>query len=237
MVTHPSVLEADLVTDLWTSLLPLILGSAILPLQIAITVLLLRSGSGTIAAIAWVAGMTAVRLAQGVVFGLVLDRAATADGDAAAGLIASTLLLVVGILFLITAAKQLLRQPDEDAPSPRWMALIESASPGRSFLFGAGIVALSAKLWAFTLGAIGVIAEADLGQPGASLTYLAFVVAAESIHIGAIVLTLAAPDRAGVLLDRLSDGLQRYNRVIMITLGLVFGIWFLLKALRGFGIV
>lgn len=225
-------------TDLWTTLIPLVVGSAILPIQIAITILLLRSGSGRIAAMAWVAGMTVVRLAQGIVFGLVLGMADTAASDPAGpGLIASTLLLIVGILFLVTAAKHLLRQSDEDAPAPRWMAMVEAADPSRAFLLGAGVVGTSAKLWAFTLGAIGAIVEADLGQASATLAFLAFVVAAESVHLVAIGITFVAPDRSVALLDTVSEALQRHNRVIMIALGLVFGTWFLLKALRGFGIL
>ena len=72
--------------DPWTALLPLVIGSAILPVQITVTVLLLRSSAGRIAAVAWVAGMTAVRLAQGVVFGLVLGTGASeAEGPTAPG--------------------------------------------------------------------------------------------------------------------------------------------------------
>ena len=83
--------------DLWTTLIPLILGSAILPVQVTVTILLLRSGGGRSAAVAWVSGMTAVRLVQGILFGLVLDAAgAEAVDDDGPGLIASTLLLVIG---------------------------------------------------------------------------------------------------------------------------------------------
>jgi hypothetical protein len=39
------------------------------------------------------------------------------------------------------------------------------------------------------------------------------------------------------LLERVSDALERYNRPIMITLGLVFGLWFLVKGLAGLGVV
>ncbi len=55
--------------DLWGTLLPLIVASALVPVQITLTVLLLRSSVGTAAA--WVGGMTATRLAQGVFFGIV----------------------------------------------------------------------------------------------------------------------------------------------------------------------
>jgi threonine/homoserine/homoserine lactone efflux protein len=225
------------VTDPWTALVPLAIGSAVLPLQIAVTVLLLRSAGGRPAAVAWVAGMTAVRLAQGVVFGLVLGRAAESSGDAGAGLIESALLLVVAILLLVMAAKYLLRQPDEDAPAPRWMALVQSATPGRAFLLGVAMVGLSAKLWAFTLGALGAIVEADPGQPAGSWMFLAFVLAAESVHLALITIAFAAPTRSGVWLDRLSLALERHSRVIMIVLGLGFGTWFLIQALQGLGVI
>jgi len=224
------------VTDLWSTLVPLIIGSAVLPIQLAITVLLLQSGAGRSGAVAWVGGMTVVRLAQGIVFGLLLGGAAESGGETGAGLIESALLLVVAILFLVMAARQLLGQPDEDAPSPRWMALVEAATPGRAFLLGAAMVGLSAKLWAFTLGAIGAIAEADLGQPAGTWTFLAFVAAAASLHLAAIGVTFLAPERSAGWLGRVSGALQRYNRAIMVVLGLVFGIWFLVKALRGFGL-
>ncbi|MBP1705532.1 MAG: conserved rane protein of unknown function [Chloroflexi bacterium] len=224
-------------TNLWTALVPLMIGSAILPFQIAITVLLLRSSAGRFAAVAWVAGMTTVRLAQGIVFGLVLGGAARSSGDAGAGLIESALLLVVAILLLLMAAKYLLRQPDEDAPAPRWMALVESATPGRAFLLGVALVGLSAKLWAFTLGAIGAIVEADLGQPAAGWAFVAFVIGAEAVHLAAIAMTYVAPGRSGAWLDRISQLLERYNRLIMVAIGLVFGTWFLARALRGFGLV
>ena len=59
-------------TDLWSSLIPLIVGGALVPIQIIVTTLLLRSKAGKVAAAAWVAGMTTLRLAQGLVFGLLL---------------------------------------------------------------------------------------------------------------------------------------------------------------------
>ena len=54
---------------------------------------------------------------------------------------------------------------------------MSTAHPGRAFGFGAGVAGASPKLWAFTLGAIAVIAEADLGQPAAAGLFLVFVVA------------------------------------------------------------
>jgi hypothetical protein len=224
--------------DMWTALVPLIIGSAILPVQITVTVLLLRSSAGRIAAVAWLAGMTLVRLAQGVVFGFVFGvGVADAQGPARPGPIASTMLLVVGVLFLVSAVRKLLDEPDDDAPPPTWMAMMSTATPRRAFGFGAGVVGASPKLWAFTLGAIAVIAEADLGQPAAAGMFLAFVVLAESIHLALVAFAYAVPSRAETVLDRVTELLARYNRPLMIGLGLVFGIWFLAKALDGFGVL
>jgi hypothetical protein len=224
------------VNALWTALIPLMVGSAILPVQITVTVLLLRSTRGRFAAVAWVAGLTAVRLVQGVVFGLVLGTAvADAESPDRPGPIVSTLLLVIGVLFLVGALRKLLDEPDEDAPPPRWMARMSTATPTQAFGFGAGVVAASPKLWAFTLGAIAVIAEADLGRAGSLALFLVFVVMAESIHLSLVAIAYASPRRAVPVLDRVTDLLARYNRPLMIGLGVVFGTWFLLEALAGFG--
>lgn len=225
--------------DLWTTLLPLIIGSAVLPIQIAITVLLLQSPAGRSGAVALVAGMLTVRAVQGIVFGLVLgigvaEADATGEGP---GPVVSTLLLLVAIVFLISAVRKLLKQPDEDEPPPKWQAMVETATPGSAFLLGAGLTAISAKLWAFTLGAIGSIAEAELGQAGSITAFVAFSLAAVSIHLTAIALAYVAPARSEVLLARVSGGLKRWNRAIMVTLGLLFGAWFLIKALTGLGVL
>jgi hypothetical protein len=224
--------------ELWGSLVPLIIGSALVPIQIIITTMLLRSKAGRITAVAWLAGMTAVRLGQGLVFGLILGGG-TGDAPAAEGpgRAISLLLLVVAILFYVTAIKQLVKHPDEDAPPPKWMALVESMTPGKAFGIGAGLLLIGVKFWVFTLGAISVIGLASLGQAGSVLTFLAFVLLAESIHLVVVGVAFAMPTRSTAVLDGIVGFLSRYNRPIMIVLGAVFGTWFLVKALTGLGVL
>lgn len=224
-------------SDLWSTLLPLMIGSAVLPVQIAITVLLLQSRAGRVAGAAWVGGMTLVRLGQGLVFGVILETAVADEGPKRPGPIVSTLLLVAGIVFLIGAIRAWRKEPDEDEPPPAWMAKIGSLSPAQALKAGIGIVGLSPKLWAFTLAAIAAIAEMDAAGPGPVLLFLVFVVAAESVHLSLVALAYLAPDRAAALLPRISQALARNGRVVKIVLGLVFGAWFLVKALRGFGLI
>ena len=225
--------------DLWGSLVPLIIGSALVPLQIIITTMILRAPSGRASGVAWLAGMTAVRLGQGLVFGLILGMAAAGDAapSSGAGAGAALLLLVIAILFLLTAARYALKEPDEDAPPPRWMAAVQSIMPAKAFGLGAGVLLIGAKPWVFTLGAISAIGDAGLGQGGAIAAFLVFVLLAESIHLVIVGLAFAMPARSASMLDAIGSFMTRNNRALMIVLGLVFGSWFLVKALRGLGLL
>ena len=160
--------------DLWTTLIPLALGSAIIPVEIALTILVLRAPGGVPKALAWVAGMTAVRLAQWVVLGPVVETAVD-DGQPGTSLVEGAILLVVAITFLVIAARKATNQPDEDAPPPGWMAMMDDVSAGRAFLMGAALIALNPKLWAFTLGALGAIGDAELSGSGGLAAFLVFV--------------------------------------------------------------
>jgi len=224
--------------SLWGSLIPLIVGSALVPIQIIITILLLRSRAGRITAVAWVAGMTTVRLVQGLVFGLIVGSGSgTVSTSSGSGTAVSLLLLVVAIVFYVSAAKALVKHPDEDAPPPKWMAMVEGVAPGKAYLLGVGLLAIGAKFWVFTLGAVAAIGDAGMSQGSAILAFLVFVILAESIHLVILGVAFAVPARAAVVLAGITGFLERYNRAIMIALGLVFGTWFLVKALGGLGIL
>lgn len=225
-------------TDLLVLLVPLVIGSAVLPFQITVTVLLLRSAAGRRTAIAWVAGMTAVRLAQGVLFGWIIQSAVgRTRGSDGPGEVESTILLIVAIVFYTTAIKKILDVPDEDAPPPRWMSLVESMRPGRAFALGLAAVGLSPKLWAMTLAALGAIAEAGFDDVATALWYIAFAVGAMSIHLVILGGTFVAPDRAARGLDWIGGALVRYDRPVMAGLGLIFGTIFMVIALRGLGVL
>jgi len=221
-------------SDLWATLVPLAVATALLPIQVAITILMLRSAGGRSKAGAFIAGMTVVRLLQYAVFGLVL-AAAMDDAETGTSPAEGALLLVVAVLLLASAGRKLVGQPDEDAAPPRWMTMVDGITAGRAFLMGAGLVALSPKLWAFTLGAIGAIQDAELDPAAGWGVFIVWVVAAEALHLLAWLAAVVAPARANVLLARAGDALERHSRAVMIGVGLVFGAWFLVKAIAAFG--
>jgi len=218
------------------TLLPLAIASAVVPVHLLVTTLLLRGEAGRAAAAAWISGMTATRLVQGLVFGLVVVPVER-DDPASAAIIVDVILLVIAVALLALAARAWIKEPDEDAPPPSWMTALERIGPGRAFAFGAGIVAVGPKFWVFTLGAIAAIGESTLSAGPAVGTFLLFVLVATSIHLALLLGAIVAPARASVWLRRLVDALTAYGRPIKVVMGGVFGVWFLLQALTGLGVL
>lgn len=223
--------------DLWGTLLPLALAGALVPIQIVVTVLLLRSPGGVRVGAAFVAGMTAVRLVQGVVFGLILSGADEAQQATGPGTVASAILVVLAILLYVTAARSALGGDDPEAPPPRWMAMTDSMTGAKAFAFGAGFIAVAPKFWVFTLSAIAAIEAADLSAGGAAGAFLGFVVVTQSVVLTLVAMTALLPRRSTTLLEALAGWLERRNRALVVLLGLAFGTWFLLKGLGGLGVI
>ncbi len=227
---------------MWGGLVPLILGSALEPIEIAITIILLGTPSRLRSAGAWIAGHGSTRLLQGLVFGTILHWGARSANPAhSRHWIVSTVLLVVALVFLVTAAREMFSDDDPDAPPPKWMTMLTTATPTKAFFIGAGVMAVSVKAWVFTLAAIGVIGTAGsgagLGRVTNVVTYVAFVVLAASGNLLVVCAAGFLPARSRSLLERTLRWIQDNDRPIMIVVGLVFGIWFGIKALHGFGIL
>ena len=222
--------------DLWSTLIPIAIATTLMPVELTLTLVMLRSPGGRSRAGAWVAGKTVARLVQYALLGGILVTAVD-DGEPGTSAVEGALLLVLAVLLLVAAARKALNQPDEDAPPPRWMTMVAGIQPARAFVLGAGFVAVSPKLWAFTLAAIGAIADAELGAAEGWLVYVVFIVLATGLHLAALILAAVDPARSDATLGRLVDALERYSRPIVISMSTAFGIWFLLKALRAFTIL
>ena len=218
------------------SLLPFIIGSAVVPLQIIVVTLLLTGEQrGPLKAIAFVLGMTVARLTQGILFGLVLTGGSGDPADAGnTSIVKATALTILGILLLLTAYKKWAKEPDPDAPPPKWLTMLDSITPAKALLFGAGFVLIGPKLWVFMLGAISAIGEAQLGQPASTWTFLLFVLLAQSLLFIPILIRLLMPQRAKGLLASLADWMKRYNDPIVIAISLIFGALFLYQGLSAF---
>ena len=132
-------------------------------------------------------------------------------------------MLVLGILLLITAYKNFTNEPDPDAPPPKWLTMLTTISPlGAS---GAGC-----RLAPHRRQDVGVHAgrhcdhrQAQLGQPSAAITFLLFVLLAESLLIIPTLIRLIFPTKAAALLGSFGDWLEKYNSQIVMVVSLIFG--------------
>jgi hypothetical protein len=213
--------------ELWSNLAPLILVSAALPLQTIVTLLLVRSSIRS--AYAWVAGMTTVRLLQGVLFSVLLTAESSAEPKPRQYFLGG-LLLVLALVLYVTAIRAAIWAEDEDAPPSKWIAKVGSMSPLAAFGAGAGVMTVSVKFLVFTLAPISAISDANIPVKLSVVTYILFVVLAQSIPFTILAFASSSTSRSAAILGLFSVFLQRYVRVITVIFGLIFGTWFLFKA-------
>ncbi len=223
--------------EVWSDLLPLALASMVVPFQWMLTILLVRSPGGRWPALALLLGNVALRLAQGVLFAFVVPSDAGSEGSGS-GPVVSWLLLVVGVLLLVKAARTVITgAPDDDAPPPRWVESASTLSPGRAFLLGAGLLAIGAKFWVFTMAAVAAIEYAGLPRTDAVLSFVLFALAAVLPSLLVVGLTVVVPERSATILDAASAWLTRTTPRIVLVVCLVVGVWFTLKARTGLGVL
>jgi hypothetical protein len=225
--------------DLWGTLVPLIVGSVLPPIQLVVTILLLRSERGRITAVAWVAGMIVARLVIGALVSLFVssDEVDAVSEVGGAQPVLGTVLLIVALLFLTMAGRKLLAGDDPDAPPPAWITKTSTMTPGTAFLLGAALMTVGVKFLVFTVGAATATVEAQVSQTAAVASFVAFAVLASGQHLLVLLAAIAAPERSAPALDRVATTLEERSRVVMIGLSLVFGVWFFVKALDAFAIL
>lgn len=216
--------------EVWVNLAPLILASAVLPLQTVLTLQLARSS--TAAACAWVAGMTAARIIQGFLFGFVFLLSAEHRESGSPRIILGSILLLLALLLYVKAMRTAFGAEDEDAPPPGWLTKAGSMSPLAAFGAGAGFMTVSAKFLVFTLAAISAIGEAQMSTQASVLIFVLFVLLAAIVPIMILTLSGSSSNWSAAILSGFSAWLQRHRRGITILFGVVFGTWFLLKALK-----
>jgi hypothetical protein len=219
------------------NLLPEILGSAIVPVWLIINIILLMGQNGLLRSAAFIVGATLIRLIQGALFSSVLDASTTSGTTSSRpgvpSLVTSTLLVVIGLLFVITGIKAYLKHPDPDDPPPKWMSTVSSLTPIKVLLLGAGWVLLSAKLWAFTLSAVSKIRDAHLGTSDSVITYLIYIVGCLLLFLISLLMYVVAPEWTRETLTRLRAWMEKGNRHISIVVSAVLAVLFLFLGIKG----
>lgn len=222
-------------THVFFNLLPLMLGAALAPLWLVLVLLILQSRRGLAKAVAFVTGITLVRLIQGWLFGYVLGQADVLAHANAIQLTMALLLMALGLMLLSSAAKSLINAPDPDAPPPKLFQQIDRANALELLGIGMMLTAIAPKLWVFTLAALGIIRDANLASWAAALqAYLIYILGAQFLLILPLVLYAIAPSPASSLLRLLNEWLTANQRGISLVVSLLFGTLFFWKGWNNF---
>jgi threonine/homoserine/homoserine lactone efflux protein len=216
-------------------ILPLAVGVAISPVPIIAIVLMLGTprarANGPAFALGWLVGLTVV----GAIVLVVAGGNATDDTGQPATWV-SVLKLVLGVLFLLIAAKQWRGRPKagEEAPMPKWMQAIDTFTTGKSFGFGALLSGLNPKNLALTIAAGAAIAQTDISGGQEAGVLAIFVLVGSLTILAPVVIYFAMGARAAQILEATKEWMAAHNAAIMTVLLLVLGAKLIGDAISGF---
>jgi cytochrome c biogenesis protein CcdA len=205
-------------------LFPPVLGSIAMPTWVLLVLALRSTAHGPLKAIAFVGGITTVRLAQGVIFGTVLSLYEISHHLNTLGTIVPILLIIIGLLLWALAFRQVFQRSDM-----KLLSMVSTLTPMRALGLGALLAVTSSRGWLFTLAALSVIDRAGLDTPYSIVAYLLYVLGAEVLVIAPILLSPRSSARS----EAAAHWLDEKTSPIVITASLIVGCFFLWNGLAG----
>ncbi|HEX8035756.1 MAG TPA: GAP family protein [Ktedonobacterales bacterium] len=215
--------------DVLVQLVPLVIGSLMMPTWILLVLFMLRTTHGLANAIAFVGSITLVRLTQGVLFGTILTAYDVHYGTQALRTIVSALLLVTGIVMWVTGLRQVWRQDDRASLSSRLPDMLSALTPLRALGLGVLLVVTSSRAWIFTLTALGVIDRAALSLTQSVVAFLLYVLGAQLMLVAPIIVSV----QSSRWLDTVANWLVEHSRLIVVFASFVVGSFFVWSGLSG----
>jgi threonine/homoserine/homoserine lactone efflux protein len=205
-------------------ILPLAIGVAISPVPIIAIVLMLGTprarSNGLAFALGWLAGLTIVGGAL-----LTLASGNSQENDGGPETWVSIVKLVLGVLFLLLAARTWRSRPKagQEAAMPKWMQAIDTFTTGRSLVFGVLLSGVNPKNLALTIAAATTIAQTGISGGESAGALIVFILIGSLSILTPVFIYFALGTRAAVILDELKDWMAGHNAAIMTVLLLVLG--------------
>jgi threonine/homoserine/homoserine lactone efflux protein len=205
-------------------ILPLAIGVAISPVPIIAIVLMLGTprarSNGLAFALGWLAGLTIV---GGALLALASGNSQENDGGPETWV--SIVKLVLGVLFLLLAARTWRSRPKagKEAAMPKWMQAIDTFTTGRSLVFGLLLSGVNPKNLALTIAAATTIAQTGISGGESAGALIVFILIGSLGILTPVFIYFALGTRAAVILDELKDWMAGHNAAIMTVLLLVLG--------------
>jgi threonine/homoserine/homoserine lactone efflux protein len=137
--------------------------------------------------------------------------------------------IVLGALLIAVGLRALLKPPKPKPPEPD----AKPTSVGRSFVTGAAAMATNVTSFALYIPALALIAGSGLPLGQRGLAGLIILLIALAVAWVPLLLAAAVPAASSRLLPALGNWMTANDRWIQVILGLGFGIWLLIKGIRG----
>lgn len=204
-------------------LLPAALGVALSPIPIIAVVVILGGprarASGSLFTLGWMIGLSALCAVAVLLF----DGAENEGSNPS--LAAYILKLAGGALLWFLAIKQWQKRPKRggSVEMPTWMASIETVSPAKAAVLGAGLSGVNPKNLALTLTAAASVAEAGLDGINTILAIGTFVLLGSLSVLGPVLFHFIAPRRAATYLTVVRQFMMENSSVITMVILLLLG--------------
>jgi hypothetical protein len=212
------------------------IGVAISPTPIIAGILMLFSARARVNGPMFLAGWVFAIGALSAVAYFLADAGDTATDETASDTI-SWGRFAVGVFFLLLAAKQWRSRPAPGVQSemPKWMAGIDSFSPGKALTLGLIVAGVNPKNLLLSLGAGAALAQVAPTTSEAVVSWVVFVVVGSVTIAGPVVYYLVGGEKARAALDSMKQWLAVNNAAVMTVLFLFFGVKLVADALPALG--
>lgn len=217
-------------------LLPSAVGVALSPVPIVAVILMLGTpkakSNGPAFAAGWILGLVAVSVV------VLLLASGADDPDSGTSTAVDWIKLVLGLVLLVLAYRRWHERPRPGAVAemPKWMAAIDSFTPGRSFGLGALLAGVNPKNLALTMAASATIARAGLGGAETAGAVALFVILGSITVAGPVIFSLVMSERAAGPLASMKEFMSAHNGVIMMVVLIVLGAKLIGDAISGLSI-
>ncbi|MFE9058894.1 GAP family protein [Streptomyces mutabilis] len=209
-------------------------GIAISPIPLIAVVLMLATprgrANGTAFTLSWIGCLAAV-----VTTVVLLGSGADASGDDGPADWALWVKLVLGVLFLLLAAKQWKGRPVEghEAEQPGWMKAIDRFTPGKAAGLAALLSVANPKNLALAVGGAVSIAGSGASAGGRTGAVVLMVLVGSMCALAPLAVYLVGGARSTEVLSGWKAWMARHNAAIMTTLLVVLGAKYVGDAVSG----
>ncbi|MGZ4143369.1 MAG: GAP family protein [Actinomycetota bacterium] len=201
-------------------------------LAVIAVILMLFSSRAKVNGSAFVAGwMITLSVLFGIVY-VVSHQSNAATNTTTSDTISWGKIVLGGLLLLLAVRDWRSRPaPGTEPEMPKWMATVDTLSPGKAFGLAVVMAGVNPKNLLLTVAAAAGLAQLGLSTSDAVVSLIVFVVVGSLTIAGPVVYYFLGGERAKTALDSLKDWLAIHNAAVMTVLFVVFGVDLIAKGI------